>query len=70
MPMRSTTSMPSSMARMPAVSTMFSGMPSTWIVSLTLSRVVPAIGVTMATSEPASAFSSDDLPTVGWPSSS
>ena len=34
---------------------MFSGMPSIWIVCVTLSRVVPAIAVTIATSAPASA---------------
>ena len=44
-----------------------SGTPSIWIVSLTLSRVVPGIGVTMASSAPASALSSELLPTLGWP---
>ena len=43
------------------------GTPSIWIVSLTLSRVVPAIGVTIASSAPASALSSELLPTLGWP---
>jgi hypothetical protein len=33
----------------------------------TLSRVVPAIGVTMASSAPASALSSELLPALGWP---
>ncbi|MCY1286884.1 hypothetical protein D9M69_369840 [compost metagenome] len=44
-------------------------MPSIWMVSRTRSRVVPAIGVTMASSAPASALSSEDLPTLGWPAS-
>ena len=35
----------------------------------TLSRVVPGIGVTMASSAPASALSSELLPTLGWPAS-
>ncbi len=40
-------------------------MPSIWMVSITLSRVVPAIGVTMATSEPARAFKQRGLADVG-----
>ena len=59
----------SSVGRRPAVSTMVSGMPwiSTW--ERTASRVVPAIGVTIATSSPASWFSRLDLPTLGRPTS-
>ena len=64
MPMRS---IGSSVSRSPAVSMMFSGTPSMAIACVTRSRVVPAIGVTMATSAPASAFSRLDLPTLGAP---
>ena len=67
MPMRSTSSAASS--RRPAVSTTCTGTPSIWIVSPTLSRVVPGIGVTIASSAPASALSSELLPTFGWPAS-
>mmetsp|Transcript_32493 Transcript_32493/g.76309 ORF Transcript_32493/g.76309 Transcript_32493/m.76309 type:complete len:214 (-) Transcript_32493:272-913(-) len=65
--MRSTSSAASS--RRPAVSVMCSGTPSIWMVWLTLSRVVPGMGVTMASSAPASALSSELLPTLGWPAS-
>ena len=73
MPMRSTVSAASSpatpMSRKPAVSITCKGTPSIWMVSLTLSRVVPGMGVTMASSAPASAFSNELLPTLGWPAS-
>ena len=39
------------------------------MVSLTLSRVVPGIGVTIASSAPANALSSELLPTFGCPAS-
>lgn len=64
MPICSTSSAPS---RSPAVSTTCSGTPSIWIVWRTMSRVVPAIGVTIASSAPASAFSRELLPAFGWP---
>ena len=41
--------------------------PSRMTVSSTASRVVPAMGETMARSCPVSAFSSVDLPTLGRP---
>ncbi len=69
MPMRSTSSDASCAARRPAVSITCRGTPSIWMVSLTLSRVVPAIGVTMASSAPASALSNELLPALGWPAS-
>ena len=62
--MASTSSAPS---RRPAVSITCTGTPSICIVSCTLSRVVPAIGVTMASSAPAKALSSEDLPALGCP---
>ncbi|MNT46342.1 hypothetical protein D3C72_1829760 [compost metagenome] len=62
--MRSTSS---SLSRRPAVSITCSGTPSIWMVCATLSRVVPAIGVTMASSAPASALSSELLPALGCP---
>ncbi|MNT31348.1 hypothetical protein D3C72_1671790 [compost metagenome] len=37
------------------------------MVCCTLSRVVPAMGVTMASSAPASALSNELLPALGWP---
>ena len=69
MPMRSTSSATSVSWRRPAVSVMWSGTPSIWIVSATRSRVVPGMAVTMASSAPASAFSSELLPTLGCPAS-
>jgi hypothetical protein len=66
MPIFSTSS---SVSRRPAVSMMCSGIPSIWMVERRASRVVPAIGVTMARSSPASRLSSEDLPTFGWPAS-
>ena len=54
-------------ARKPAVSITVSGMPSISIWLATVSRVVPAIGVTIATSSPASRLRRLDLPTFGWP---
>ncbi len=53
--------------RMPAVSTNRSWLPSNSTTSSTASRVVPAMGETMARSVPVSAFSSVDLPTLGRP---
>ena len=47
-------SMGSSVGRSPAVSTIVSGMPRISICDCTASRVVPAIGVTIATASPAS----------------
>ncbi len=64
MPMRSTSS---SVSRSPAVSTTTIGTPSIWMPWRTASRVVPAIGVTMASSSPARRLSRLDLPTFGWP---
>lgn len=64
MPMRSTSS---SLSRSPAVSMMCRGTPSIWIVCCTLSRVVPAMGVTMASSAPAKALSNELLPALGCP---
>ena len=64
MPIFSTSSL---LSRRPAVSITCSGTPSIWMVCCTLSRVVPAIGVTMASSAPAKAFSSELLPALGWP---
>ena len=64
MPMRS---IASQVCRSPAVSTTWMGTPSICIVCVTLSRVVPAMGVTMANSAPAKAFSNELLPTLGWP---
>ena len=66
MPICSTTS---SVSRKPAVSTMCTGTPSSAICSRTVSRVVPAMSVTIATSSPASALSRLDLPTLGAPTS-
>ena len=48
---------------------MWMGTPSNVICSRTVSRVVPAISVTIATSSPASALSRLDLPTFGAPTS-
>ncbi len=59
----------SSVGRSPAVSTIVSGMPWISICACTASRVVPAIGVTIATSSPASWLSRLDLPTFGRPTS-
>ena len=53
--------------RMPAVSTNRSLLPSNSTTSSTASRVVPAIGDTIARDVPVSAFSSVDLPTFGRP---
>ena len=57
----------SSVSRRPAVSTTCSGIPSMWICSRKISRVVPAISVTMAASRPARALSRLDLPALGRP---
>ena len=60
----------SSVARSPAVSTIVSGMPRDLdLRARPVSRVVPAIGVTIATSSPARRFSRLDLPTFGRPTS-
>ena len=64
MPICSTTS---SVSRRPAVSMMWTGTPSRVICSRTVSRVVPAMSVTMAISSPAKALSRLDLPTLGAP---
>ena len=53
--------------RMPAVSTKTYSVPPRITLSSTASRVVPAIGDTIARSCPVSAFSSVDLPTFGRP---
>ena len=53
--------------RIPAVSTKRSVLPSNSTTSSTASRVVPAIGDTMAREVPVSALSSVDLPTFGRP---
>ena len=57
----------SSVGRKPAVSITVSGMPRISIARSTVSRVVPGIGVTIATSSPARRFSRLDLPTFGAP---
>ena len=64
MPICSTRSL---LSRRPAVSITCTGTPSIWMVCSTLSRVVPATGVTMASSAPARALSSEDLPALGCP---
>ena len=69
MPMRSTSSAASCGRRSPAVSVTTSGTPWICSVSATRSRVVPGMGVTMASSAPASALSRLLLPTLGWPAS-
>ena len=56
-----------SVSRIPAVSTIFSGMPFRLIYSSITSRVVPGISVTMARSCPSSAFNKLDFPTFGLP---
>ncbi len=66
MPSRSIASPPS---RRPAVSTRVSSTPSRRTVSRKVSRVVPAMSVTMARSLPASALSSELLPAFGGPTS-
>ena len=64
MPIFSTSST-SGLSRRPAVSITCSGTPSIWMVCCTTSRVVPATGVTMASSAPASALSKELLPALG-----
>ena len=56
-------------SRRPAVSSSVSGRPSRSIRTSITSRVVPATSEVSATSRPASAFSSVDLPTFGGPTS-
>ena len=57
----------SSVALIPAVSTIFRGMPLIFTNSSMTSRVVPGISVTMALSSPSIRFIRDDLPTFGLP---
>ena len=57
----------SSVWRRPAVSKRFSRMSPSWTACSTTSRVVPAMGVTMARSKPASRLSRVDLPALGRP---
>ena len=60
-------SMASSVSRRPAVSKRFSRISPSCTACSTTSRVVPATGVTMARSNPASRFSKVDLPALGRP---
>ena len=53
---------------MPAVSTIFTGMPPRFIYSSTVSLVVPGMSVTMALSSISRRLSSELLPTLGFPS--
>lgn len=71
MPSASTASPCSPTSRTPAVSNRFSRMPVSPSITAcsSTSRVVPAMGVTMARSNPASRFSRVLLPTLGRPSS-
>jgi hypothetical protein len=57
----------SSLSRSPAVSMTCSGTPSIWMVCCTLSRVVPAMGVTMASSAPAKRVEQRAFAGVGLP---
>ena len=63
-PIRSTTS---SVSRIPAVSISWSGTPRTFTYSSIVSRVVPAISVTMAFSSRNNTFNKLDFPTFGRP---
>ncbi len=54
-------------SRSPAVSTRCTGMPPSETVSVTRSRVVPGIAVTMARSRSTNRLNSEDLPTLGRP---
>ncbi len=54
-------------SRMPAVSTSLTGMPPIATVSLTRSRVVPGVAVTMARSRSTRRLNKLDLPTFGRP---
>ena len=63
-PICSTTS---SVSRMPAVSMMFRLIPCMRICSSSVSRVVPAISVTIARSSPSSTFIKEDFPAFGFP---
>ena len=60
-------SMASSVSRRPAVSKRFSRISPSCTACSTTSRVVPATGVTMARSKPASRLSKVDLPALGRP---
>ena len=51
----------------PAVSNKCNTMPSKFTCPSTISRVVPAISVTIAFSSPIKAFNNEDLPTLGFP---
>ena len=55
------------LSRKPAVSATCSGTPWIWMVCETTSRVVPAMALTIASSAPARALSSELLPALGWP---
>ena len=66
-PSDSTMSMTSDVPRKPAVSTRVTFRPSRSIVSVTRSRVVPGMSVTMARDAPASALNKLDFPTFGRP---
>ena len=57
----------SCVARKPAVSIKCTGKPAKLIVALMRSRVVPATGVTIASSSPASRLSKALFPTLGAP---
>ena len=60
-------SMTSEDSRMPAVSISLRASPAIWMDSSTVSRVVPAILLTMARSYPSRVFSRLDFPTLGGP---
>ena len=57
----------SSVSLIPAVSTIFSGIPLMFTNSSITSLVVPAISVTIALFSPKIEFNNDDLPTFGLP---
>ena len=61
------TSIWSSDSRIPAVSTSRSGIPRRLMISSIVSRVVPAMSLTMARSKPSKRLSKLDLPTFGSP---
>ena len=69
MPSASIASPSTPTSRTPAVSNRFNRTLPSCTACSTISRVVPATGVTMARSNPASRFSSVLLPTLGRPSS-
>jgi len=51
----------------PAVSTIFNGMPFIFMYSSIVSLVVPSISLTIALFSPSIKFKRDDLPTFGFP---